>query len=99
MSTGLLSLSRLAAPTEPIHGTRITAAREALAYWSGRESDLPWRQREPEYQKAFIQGTHLIAAVVDGPTPELATAATQALVGRPPGLEVEAQDLELRRRR
>ena len=45
MSTALISLSRLAAPTEPSHGTRIAAAREALDYWARRASDLPWRQR------------------------------------------------------
>ena len=31
--------------------------------------DLPWRQREVAYQRAFTQGTHLIVAVVDAPTP------------------------------
>ena len=45
-------------------------------------NDLPWRQREQAYQKVFTHGTQLIVAVVDGPTPELATAATQALVDR-----------------
>ena len=44
--------------------------------------DLPWRQREAAYQKVFSFGTQLIVAVVDAPTPELATAATQALVNR-----------------
>ena len=44
--------------------------------------DLPWRQRELAYEKVFTQGTRLIVAVVDAPTPELATAASDALVGR-----------------
>ena len=44
--------------------------------------DLPWRQREAAYQQAFTHGTQLIVAVVDAPTPELATAAAQALVDR-----------------
>jgi hopanoid biosynthesis associated RND transporter like protein HpnN len=44
--------------------------------------DLPWRQRELAYEKAFTHGTELIVAVVDAPTAELATAATQALVDR-----------------
>jgi hopanoid biosynthesis associated RND transporter like protein HpnN len=44
--------------------------------------DLPWRQREVAYQKAFTHGTQLIVAVVDAPTPELATTATQVLVDR-----------------
>ena len=67
MSTALISLSRLAAPSEPIHGTRITAAREALAYWSRRESDLPWRQRAARREaqamvtrsRAELLGAHL----------------------------------------
>src|SRR5579871_2861085 len=44
--------------------------------------DLPWRQREAAYQREFTYGTQLIVAVIDAPTPELATSATQALVGR-----------------
>ena len=44
--------------------------------------DLPWRQREAAYQRAFTHGTQLIVAVVDAPTPELATGAAQALVDR-----------------
>jgi hopanoid biosynthesis associated RND transporter like protein HpnN len=44
--------------------------------------ELPWRQREHAYQQVFTHGTQLIAAVVDAPTPELATAAAQALVGK-----------------
>ncbi len=67
MSTALISLSRLAAPSEPINGTRITAAREALAYWSRRASDLPWRQRAARREaramitrsRAELVGAHL----------------------------------------
>ena len=44
--------------------------------------DLPWRQRELAYEAVFTHGTELIVAVVDAPTPELATTATQTLVGR-----------------
>src|SRR5712671_3151787 len=44
--------------------------------------DLPWRQRELAYEAVFTHGTELIVAVVDAPAPELATAATQTLVGR-----------------
>ena len=44
--------------------------------------DLPWRQRELAYEAVFTHGTELIVAVIDAPTPELATAATQTLVGR-----------------
>jgi uncharacterized protein len=41
--------------------------------------DLPWRQRELAYQAAFPQQTESIVAVVEGPTPELATSAAAAL--------------------
>jgi hopanoid biosynthesis associated RND transporter like protein HpnN len=41
--------------------------------------DLPWRQRELAYQAAFPQQTESIVVVVEGPTPELATAAAAAL--------------------
>ena len=44
--------------------------------------DLPWRQREIAYEKAFPQGMELIVAVVSAPTPELAGAATKALAER-----------------
>jgi predicted RND superfamily exporter protein len=44
--------------------------------------DLPWRQRDLAFEKAFPQRLHSILAVVDAPTPELATQATIALVDR-----------------
>src|SRR5262249_44630176 len=40
---------------------------------------LGWRQREIAYHQHFPQSVQLILIVVDGPTPELAEAATQAL--------------------
>jgi uncharacterized protein len=42
-------------------------------------ADLPWRQRELAYESAFPQSTQTILAVVDAPTPELASAAATAL--------------------
>ena len=41
--------------------------------------DLPWRQRELEYQAAFPQSRQLILVVVEAPTPEQTSAATRAL--------------------
>jgi uncharacterized protein len=41
--------------------------------------DLPWRQRELDYQAAFPLSTQLILVVVDAPTPEEASAAARAL--------------------
>jgi hopanoid biosynthesis associated RND transporter like protein HpnN len=45
-------------------------------------SDLPWRQREMAYEKAFPQGMEMIAAVVKAPTPELAGMAAKELAGK-----------------
>jgi uncharacterized protein len=44
-------------------------------------SNIPWRQREAAFEKAFPQ-YELIVAVVDAPTPELVDEATGALVQR-----------------
>src|SRR5947209_793239 len=44
--------------------------------------NLPWRQREIAFEKAFPQHLRSILIVVDAPTPELATEATNALVDR-----------------
>ncbi len=44
--------------------------------------DLPWRQREIGFERAFPQHLRSILVVVDAPTPELATEATSALVER-----------------
>jgi hopanoid biosynthesis associated RND transporter like protein HpnN len=43
--------------------------------------NIPWRQREAAFEKAFPQ-YELIVAVIDAPTPELADEATDALVRR-----------------
>lgn len=42
-------------------------------------SDLPWRQRELAFDKAFPERDDMILVVVDAPTPELSTQATRAL--------------------
>jgi hypothetical protein len=39
------SLSHLAADSEPSAGASIAEAREALAFWSARVSQLPWHRR------------------------------------------------------
>jgi hypothetical protein len=43
--------------------------------------NIPWRQREATFEKAFPQ-YELIVAVIDAPTPELADEATAAMVQR-----------------
>ncbi|MEO8345608.1 MAG: MMPL family transporter [Betaproteobacteria bacterium] len=44
--------------------------------------DLPWRQREIDFAKAFPQRVAVIAVVIDGSTPELAEQVTAALAQR-----------------
>jgi hypothetical protein len=44
-------------------------------------NNIPWRQREAAFEKAFPQ-YELIVAVIDAPTPELVAEATDALVAR-----------------
>src|SRR5579859_6329417 len=44
--------------------------------------DLPWRQRELAFEKAFPQRLESILAVVDAPTSELASQASAAIVKR-----------------
>src|SRR5436305_1717842 len=41
--------------------------------------DLPWRQRELAYSRAFPGGQETILVVVKAPTSELASAASKAL--------------------
>jgi uncharacterized protein len=44
-------------------------------------TDIPWRQRELAFEKAFPQ-YELIVAVIEAPTPELVAEASDALTGR-----------------
>lgn len=41
--------------------------------------DLPWRQRDLEYQRAFPQSVQLILVAVEAPTPEQSAEAARAL--------------------
>jgi hopanoid biosynthesis associated RND transporter like protein HpnN len=43
------------------------------------DKDVPWRQDEIAYEKAFPQRTNTIVAVIDGRTPELAEEAAAGL--------------------
>jgi len=45
-------------------------------------TDLPWRQRELELDRAFPQNVNLLAIVVDGRTPELADMAAETLADK-----------------
>ena len=67
MATFLTSVSRLAAPREPLEGTDIADAREALEYWTRREARLPWHRRAARREcrqmiaawRATLVGAHL----------------------------------------
>jgi len=59
-----LSLSRLAAPTEPVQGSRITEARQALDYWSGRAAELPWHRRTARREARMMIATHRAQLIV-----------------------------------
>ena len=59
--------------------------------------DLPWRQREIALGQAFPQRDNMLLAVLDGPSPELATKGALALVAalKPQAaLIAEARSLE-----
>src|SRR5919112_4340812 len=45
-------------------------------------AELPWRQRELAFEKAFPQHLRSILIVVEAPTPELTSQATTALADR-----------------
>ena len=45
-------------------------------------SDLPWRQRQEAFDKAFPQNDGLILVVIDGATPEAAQTAAGDLVDK-----------------
>jgi hopanoid biosynthesis associated RND transporter like protein HpnN len=58
--------------------------------------DLPWRQREATFEREFPGHFQSTLAVVDAPSPELATAAAQELTARlqnRPGLFKSIEDL------
>ncbi len=44
--------------------------------------DLPWRQREAQFDKAFPPKEETTLAVIDAPTSELASQATAALIAK-----------------
>jgi hypothetical protein len=44
--------------------------------------DLPWRQRAAAFEKSFPPPEQTVLAVIEAPTSELATQATQALIGK-----------------
>src|SRR5215469_3623863 len=65
--------------------------------WKLISPELPWRQRQLAFDKAFPQRLESIIAVVDAPTPEFATEASVALTRRltaQPGLFLSVRNLQ-----
>jgi hopanoid biosynthesis associated RND transporter like protein HpnN len=65
-------------------GAAFVAARFAINTDSGKliSEELPWRQREIAFDRAFPQRSELIAIVIDGETPEIAERAAATLAQR-----------------
>jgi len=67
MPNTLLALSRLAAPSESVHGTRLADARQALDQSSRHAAQLPWHRRSARREarrtiataRAQLLGAHL----------------------------------------
>src|SRR5436305_5063036 len=76
----VIALATLAAGVSGVYAARHFAINTDINTLISR--DLPWRQREIAFDKAFPQHLRSILVVLDAPTPELATQASAALVGR-----------------
>ncbi|TXN23151.1 MMPL family transporter [Methylobacterium sp. WL19] len=83
---GLVALLTVGSAALAAHLFRINTDVERLI-----DTDVPWRQDEINYEKAFPQRTGTLVAVIDGKTPEVAeqAAATlaQALLDHPNQIE------------
>src|SRR5947209_15235445 len=76
----VIALATLAAGVSGVYAARHFAINTDINTLISR--DLPWRQREIAFDRAFPQHLRSILVVLDAPTPELATQASAALVGR-----------------
>jgi hopanoid biosynthesis associated RND transporter like protein HpnN len=76
----VIALATLAAGVSGLYAARHFAINTDINTLISR--DLPWRQREIAFDKAFPQHLRSILVVLDAPTPELATQASAALVAR-----------------
>src|SRR3989440_2225364 len=76
----VIALATLAAAASGIYAVRHFAINTDINTLISQ--DLPWRQRELAFERAFPQHLRSILVVLDAPTPELATQATTALVER-----------------
>lgn len=76
LTLGLLVLSILGAYFTATHISIDSDTNHLIS------SDVPWRQRDLEMDKAFPQNTDLLAVVIDARTPDQAEDAAAALAGR-----------------
>src|SRR5437588_562038 len=76
----VIALATLAAAVSGVYAVRHFAINTDINTLISQ--DLPWRKRELAFEQAFPQHLRSILVVLDAPTPELATQATAALVGR-----------------
>src|SRR5437868_12532553 len=67
----VIALATLAAAVSGVYAARHFAINTDINTLISR--DLPWRQREIAFDKAFPQHLRSILVVLDAPTPELAT--------------------------
>lgn len=76
LTFGLLLLSLVGAYYTASHISIDTDINKLIS------ADVPWRQREAEMDRAFPQNIDILAIVVEGATPDLATDAADALAAR-----------------
>src|SRR5437764_10198846 len=74
----VIALATLAAAVSGVYAARHFAINTDINTLISR--DLPWRQREIAFDRAFPQHLRSILVVLDAPSPELATQASPALV-------------------
>src|SRR6185295_7116255 len=77
---GVIALATLATAVSGVYAVRHFAINTDINTLISQ--DLPWRQRELAFEKAFPQHLRSILVVVEAPTPELTSQATVALVDR-----------------
>src|SRR5215213_2447087 len=76
----VITLATLAAAVSGVYAIRHFAINTDINTLISAE--LPWRQRELAFEKAFPQHLRSILVVIEAPTPELTTQATTALADR-----------------
>jgi hopanoid biosynthesis associated RND transporter like protein HpnN len=87
----VIILSTLAAAVSGVYAVRHFAINTDINTLISAQ--LPWRQREIAFEKAFPQHLQSILVVVEAPTPELTSQATTALADRLAGNKTDFKSL------